>query len=87
MHREIWGHDRGHTETHTHTHTNKMLRAGVQLVGHTSIIIIIITGSRCCTDSYLIVLSHTFLRLLNNIRTHLTENISHVDVLGEIKST
>ena len=43
MRQAIWGHDLGHTETraHTHacahTHTNKAHRAGVQLVGHTSI--------------------------------------------------
>ena len=37
MRRAIWGHDLGHTDTHTHTHTHKAPRAGVQLVGHTSI--------------------------------------------------
>ena len=37
MRRAEMGHDLGHTDTHTHIHTNKAPRAGMQLVGHTSI--------------------------------------------------
>ena len=47
MRRAIWRHVRGHTDSlsHTHSHTIKPPTAGVQLVGHTSIIKIIILYS------------------------------------------
>ena len=71
MRQAIRGHDLGHTDslTHTYSHTNKPPTAGVQLVGHTSIIYRLLD-----ITAILFLFFQGFERLAESIREQLEED-------------